>query len=93
VTARPAAAGPLVSWPHDAPSPKARAEKLAIGGAAGLAVVKLVTGLAINSIGLISAAADSLAVARQAHVTSDVAEDAESEQPIAPEENHEHDAP
>lgn len=41
-------------------SPKARAEKLAIGGAAGLAVVKLVTGLAINSIGLISAAADSL---------------------------------
>ncbi|MGH7321285.1 MAG: cation transporter, partial [Candidatus Rokuibacteriota bacterium] len=37
-----------------------RAEKLAIVGAAALAVVKLATGLAINSIGLISAAADSL---------------------------------
>ncbi len=41
-------------------SPKTRAEKVAIGGAAGLAVLKLATGLATNSIGLISAAADSL---------------------------------
>ena len=41
-------------------SPKARAETLAIAGAATLAVLKLGTGLAINSIGLISAAADSL---------------------------------
>ncbi len=41
-------------------SPKARAERLAISGAAGLAVAKLGAGLAINSIGLISAAADSL---------------------------------
>ncbi|MGH7263492.1 MAG: cation diffusion facilitator family transporter [Candidatus Rokuibacteriota bacterium] len=39
---------------------KARAEKFAIAGAAGLAVLKLATGLAINSIGLISAAADSI---------------------------------
>src|SRR5215831_9309133 len=43
-----------------ATSPKARAEALAIAGAATLAVLKLGTGLAINSIGLISAAADSL---------------------------------
>lgn len=43
-----------------AQSPKARAEKLAIAGAGALAVLKLGTGLAINSIGLISAAADSL---------------------------------
>jgi ferrous-iron efflux pump FieF len=43
-----------------ATSPKARAEALAIAGAAGLAALKLGTGLAINSIGLISAAADSL---------------------------------
>lgn len=41
-------------------SPKARAETLAIAGAAGLAALKLGAGLAINSIGLISAAADSL---------------------------------
>jgi cation diffusion facilitator family transporter len=41
-------------------SRKARAEKLAITGAAGLAVLKLGTGLAINSIALISAAVDSL---------------------------------
>src|SRR5262245_1998264 len=39
---------------------KARAEQLAIAGAAGLAVLKLGTGLAINSIALISAAVDSL---------------------------------
>jgi len=39
---------------------KARAARVAIVGAAALAVVKLATGLAINSIGLISAAADSL---------------------------------
>jgi cation diffusion facilitator family transporter len=43
-----------------ATSPKARAEGLAIAGAATLAGLKLGTGLAINSIGLISAAADSL---------------------------------
>jgi cation diffusion facilitator family transporter len=43
-----------------ATSPKARAEALAIAGAATLAALKLGTGLAINSIGLISAAADSL---------------------------------
>jgi ferrous-iron efflux pump FieF len=41
-------------------SRKARAEKLAIAGAAGLAALKLGTGLAINSIALISAAVDSL---------------------------------
>lgn len=41
-------------------SPKARAETLAIAGAATLAALKLGAGLAINSIGLISAAADSL---------------------------------
>src|SRR3990172_1441640 len=41
-------------------SPKARAEMLAIAGAATLAALKLGAGLAINSIGLISAAADSL---------------------------------
>lgn len=41
-------------------SPKARAETLAITGAATLAALKLGAGLAINSIGLISAAADSL---------------------------------
>lgn len=39
---------------------KARAETLAIAGAATLAALKLGTGLAINSIGLLSAAADSL---------------------------------
>src|SRR5205814_210165 len=39
---------------------KLRAERLAIGGAAGLAGLKLGTGLAIGSIGLVSAAADSL---------------------------------
>lgn len=39
---------------------KVRAERVAIAGAAGLAAVKLGTGLAINSIGLISSAADSL---------------------------------
>jgi cation diffusion facilitator family transporter len=39
---------------------KARAEQLAIASAAGLAVLKLGTGLAINSIALISAAVDSL---------------------------------
>ncbi len=39
---------------------KARAEKLAIAGAALLAALKLSTGLAINSIGLVSAAVDSL---------------------------------
>ena len=43
-----------------ATSAKARAETLAIAGAATLAALKLGTGLAINSIGLISAAADSL---------------------------------
>jgi len=43
-----------------ATSPKARAEGLAIAVAAGLAALKLGAGLAINSIGLISAAADSL---------------------------------
>jgi cation diffusion facilitator family transporter len=43
-----------------ATSPKVRAEGLAIVGAASLAVLKLATGLTINSIGLISAAADSL---------------------------------
>jgi ferrous-iron efflux pump FieF len=43
-----------------ATSPKARAETLAIAGAATLAALKLGAGLAINSIGLISAAADSL---------------------------------
>jgi len=41
-------------------SVKVRAEYLAIAGAASLGVIKLATGLAINSIGLISAAADSL---------------------------------
>jgi cation diffusion facilitator family transporter len=39
---------------------KARAEKLAIGGAAILAAAKLGAGLATNSIGLISSAADSV---------------------------------
>ncbi|HEV8674437.1 MAG TPA: cation diffusion facilitator family transporter [Methylomirabilota bacterium] len=39
---------------------KARAEKVAILGAGALAVVKLGTGLATNSIGLMSSAADSL---------------------------------
>ncbi|MBI3455394.1 MAG: cation transporter [Candidatus Rokubacteria bacterium] len=39
---------------------KAQAEKVAIAGAAALAVMKLGTGLATNSIGLISSAADSL---------------------------------
>jgi cation diffusion facilitator family transporter len=43
-----------------ATSRKARAEKLAIAGAAGLAALKLGAGLAINSIALISAAVDSL---------------------------------
>jgi ferrous-iron efflux pump FieF len=43
-----------------ATSPKARAEGVAIAGAASLAALKLGTGLAINSIGLISAAVDSL---------------------------------
>jgi cation diffusion facilitator family transporter len=41
-------------------SPKARAETLAIAGAAGLAALKLGTGVAINSIALVSAAVDSL---------------------------------
>ena len=45
---------------HAATRAKLRAERLAIGGAAGLAVLKLGTGLAIGSIGLVSAAADSL---------------------------------
>lgn len=39
---------------------KARAERVAIAGAAGLAALKLGTGLATNSIALISSAADSL---------------------------------
>jgi ferrous-iron efflux pump FieF len=39
---------------------KVRAERLAIAGAAALAALKLTVGLAINSIGLLSAAADSL---------------------------------
>ncbi len=39
---------------------KARAEKLAISGAGALAALKLAVGLATNSIGLISSAADSL---------------------------------
>jgi len=43
-----------------AASPKVRAERVAIAGAAGLAVAKLGVGLATNSIGLLSAAADSL---------------------------------
>src|SRR3989304_805463 len=43
-----------------ATSVKARAETLAIAGAATRAALKLGPGLAINSIGLISAAADSL---------------------------------
>jgi cation diffusion facilitator family transporter len=43
-----------------ATSRKARAEKLAIAGAAGLAALKLGAGLAINSIALVSAAVDSL---------------------------------
>ena len=43
-----------------AASPKVRAERIAIAGAAGLAVTKLGVGLATNSIGLLSAAADSL---------------------------------
>jgi cation diffusion facilitator family transporter len=43
-----------------ADSVKARAERVAIGSALGLAALKLGTGLFTNSIGLISAAADSL---------------------------------
>lgn len=43
-----------------ASSLKVRAEKLAIAAAAALAALKLASGLATNSIGLISAAADSL---------------------------------
>src|SRR5215510_7996903 len=43
-----------------APSPKIRAERVAIAAAGGLAVGKLGMGLATNSIGLLSAAADSL---------------------------------
>jgi len=39
---------------------KLRAERLAIAGATGLAALKLGAGLAIGSIGLVSAAADSL---------------------------------
>ena len=39
---------------------KARAERLAIAGALGLAALKLGTGLATNSIGLLSSALDSL---------------------------------
>jgi cation diffusion facilitator family transporter len=39
---------------------KARAEQVAIGCAGGLAAVKLAAGLATNSIGLLSSAADSL---------------------------------
>lgn len=39
---------------------KERAERLAIAGALGLTVLKAVVGVATNSIGLISAAADSL---------------------------------
>ena len=42
-----------------APS-KVAAERVAIAGAAGLAVLKLATGLGINSIGLIGASVDSL---------------------------------
>src|SRR5512134_1846452 len=41
-------------------SPKLRAEQVAIGAAAVLALGKLLTGLATNSIGLLSAAADSV---------------------------------
>jgi cation diffusion facilitator family transporter len=41
-------------------SPKVRAERVAIAGAGALALGKLVAGLATNSIGLLSAAADSL---------------------------------
>ncbi len=41
-------------------SPKIRAERVAIGAAAALAAGKLGVGLATNSIGLLSAAADSL---------------------------------
>ena len=43
-----------------APSPKVRAERLAVAAAALLALGKLAVGLATNSIGLLSAAADSL---------------------------------
>ena len=43
-----------------AASPKVRAERVAIAGAAALALGKLGVGLATNSIGLLSAAADSL---------------------------------
>jgi cation diffusion facilitator family transporter len=43
-----------------AASPKLRAERIAIAAAAGLAVGKLGVGFATNSIGLLSAAADSL---------------------------------
>ena len=43
-----------------ATSPKIRAERVAIAAAAGLAVGKLGVGLATNSIGLLSAAADSV---------------------------------
>src|SRR5262245_7618503 len=41
-------------------SPKIRAERVAIAAAGALALGKLVMGLATNSIGLLSAAADSL---------------------------------
>jgi cation diffusion facilitator family transporter len=41
-------------------SPKIRAERVAIGTAAALALSKLAAGLATNSIGVLSAAADSL---------------------------------
>ncbi len=43
-----------------AASPKIRAEWVAIAGAAALAAVKLAVGFATNSIGLLSAAADSV---------------------------------
>jgi cation diffusion facilitator family transporter len=43
-----------------AASPKIRAERIAIAAAAGLALGKLGVGLATNSIGVLSAAADSL---------------------------------
>src|SRR5262249_60238807 len=43
-----------------ATSAKVRAERVAIGAAAALALGKLVTGVLTNSIGLLSAAADSL---------------------------------
>jgi ferrous-iron efflux pump FieF len=49
-----------MSGPSPQARPKERAERLAIAGALGLTVLKAVVGVLTNSIGLISAAADSL---------------------------------